>query len=85
VTMPSYYPVPRIHKLKRIICGLKGHVWRFSFNHGIPLGCSDEDWDKLWAEGKAWQVDACERCNTQAKRLDNGDHEVLSEHRMEAP
>ena len=60
--------------MPNIICLFRGHDWRFSYNHGIPLGCTDEEWDKLI--GKSYAVHQCMRCgasdlppDTQAKIL----------------
>jgi len=69
-----------------IKCLLKGHKWRFAYNHGIPLGCSDELWDKLWADGTAYAVSMCERrgCEKQARLVD-GKMEILPAGLGEAP
>lgn len=46
-----------------LLCWLKGHDWKFSYNHGIPLGCSDEEWEKL--KDITYPVHRCKRCGIE--------------------
>lgn len=48
--------------VSRLICRIKGHKWEFDHNNGVPLGCSQELYEKLKAEGKVYAVNQCLRC-----------------------
>jgi len=57
-----------------LICVLSSkHKWRFSHNHGIPLG-SNMSYDEVhegFISGKFYSVDECTRkgCNKQSRRV----------------
>lgn len=51
-----------------IFCLVKGHDWRFSYNHGIPLGCSWEEWDKI--KNESYPVHQCTRCGVYDSKSD---------------
>ena len=65
-----------------IKCLTKGHEWRFSYNHGIPAGCTDEQWDKLIKD--SYEVSECNRCREQG-RLINGKMAILNKRVKETP
>lgn len=69
-----------------LICLIRHHIWRFSYNHGIPLGdprSIDEVLEDL-KTGKAYQVDECTRCHAQSRVID-GVRVILKPHEMERP
>ena len=51
-----------------LICRIKGHDWHFSYNHGIPLGCSDKQWELL--KDESYPVHECSRCRIEDAPLD---------------
>ena len=55
-----------------IKCLFRGHKWKFSYNHGIPLGTSTEDALRMFDEGKSYAVYQCTRagCKKQAYLID---------------
>ena len=48
-----------------IKCLFGHHEWEFSYNYGVPLGCSNELWDKLVKEKKTFPVNCCTRCGKE--------------------
>ena len=65
-------------------CLMGHHDWKFSYNHGIPLGMNTEDTIKMFDEGKAFAVDACKRCKAQSSFID-GKRIRLSRSEVETP
>lgn len=53
-----------------IKCLIKGHDWRFGYNHGMPRRISTEDALKMLHEGTSYGVCICYRCKTQARLTD---------------
>ncbi len=60
-------------------CLLGRHDWRFSYNHGMPLGISLEDSLDMSKSGKSYAVYQCTRCPKQSRE----DGTILSKEEME--
>lgn len=67
-----------------IKCLLGRHDWKFSYNHGMPLGISTEDALKMDKDGSTFAVDACRRCRAQS-RLVNGKRVMLNRSEVQDP
>jgi len=65
----------KIRKLFYILtlqkCKAYGHNWRFAYNYGIPLHCSDELYLKLKNENKTFAVHKCKRCGVYDHESDH--------------
>ncbi len=69
-----------------ILCLFKGHAWKFSYHHGMPLGTSTEDALRMLKEGKAYSVDLCTRhgCEKQSSVV-FGKRRILNRNETESP
>lgn len=54
--------------MKWLICLLRGHHWRFAYNFGIPLGCSNEQYKQL--KSSSFSVGRCLRCGKYSHMSD---------------
>lgn len=61
-----------------IKCLIKGHNWKFSYNHGIPLGCSEKQWDILIKN--SYQVFECTICPEQGRLIDDSIRPIKGEY-----
>jgi len=69
-----------------IKCLFGYHDWKFSYNHGMPLGVGWKEYDKMWKDGKTYAVDMCTRrgCGKQSRIVD-GKRIILHRGEMENP
>lgn len=76
----------RMMVIEQVVCLIRGHDWRFSYNHGIPLGDNRpySEVEEGFKSGKAYRVSECRRCKSQSRILD-GKLVILKRSEMEEP
>ena len=53
-----------------IKCLFGHHDFRFSYNHGMPLGISMERAMEMFKTGESYGIHECRNCDAQAKLVD---------------
>lgn len=69
---------PNIFIVNEIGCMLGHHSWRFSHNHGIPMGCKDslDETLRRFSTGEVYGIEECQKCHIQSSRI-NEERRVL--------
>jgi len=67
-----------------IKCLFLGHIWRFSYHHGMPLGISTNEALNMIDSGRYFPVYECKRCRKQS-RIVNNKRVMLQHGKIETP